>query len=531
MAMRTMPTRSVLAAMAVFATASVSLAGTANADSRADGRADAGTPTGTVVSVPGATVVPDSFVVVLRQDRSTVDAAGAAESLVAKHGGRAGAVWNHALKGFALDADTATAAKIAGDPLVSFVQQNVEVRALATQTPTPSWGLDRIDQHNRPLDNSYTYPRTASNVTAYIIDTGIRTTHQDFGGRAVWGTNTTGDGNNSDCHGHGTHVAGTVGGAAYGVAKGVQLVAVKVLNCAGSGTTAGVVAGVDWVTANSPGPSVANMSLGGGAQPALDTAVANSIASGVTYAIASGNSNADACNFSPARVETALTVNASDINDNRASFSNWGTCTDLFAPGVNITSAWSTGDTATNTISGTSMAAPHVAGAAALYLSSDPTASPSRVGTALLGATTSNVIVNPGAGSPNRLLYVVNYEPPPVKLTLNRYRAGADHASGTSAPAGYALEGALGTVNTVSGAGTHPIYQCRVGGWDYMTSLSPTCEGTTVVGVIGYLYDSPPSAANHPIRRCRVAGNGNHFDSPTSNCEGQIVEGILGYST
>jgi subtilisin family serine protease len=509
--------RSVFATMAVVATASVSLAATANA----------GTPTGTVLTVDGATAVPNSYVVVLKPGAAaTTTAVG---TLTARHGGRAGMVWRHALQGFELTADARTAEKIAGDPSVDFVQQNVEVRALATQAPTPSWGLDRVDQRNLPLNNMYTYDTTASNITAYIIDTGIRTTHQDFGGRATWGTNTTGDGNNTDCNGHGTHVAGTVGGAAYGVAKGVRLVAVKVLNCGGSGTTAGVVAGVDWVTANSPGPSVANMSLGGGAQPALDTAVANSIASGVSYAIASGNSNADACNFSPARVATALTVNASDSNDARATFSNWGTCTDLFAPGVGITSAWSTGDTATNTISGTSMAAPHVAGVAALYLSVNTGATPAQVHAAVVNNNTPNVISNPGTGSPNRLLYsLFTTLPPPAKATLFRYRSGTDHASATSTPAGYALEGPLGTVNTAPGAGTHPIYQCRVGGWDYMTSLASNCEGTQVVGVIGYLNDSP---GGHAIYRCRVPGNGNHFDSPAANCEGQIVEGILGYST
>ncbi|GAA1293395.1 S8 family peptidase [Saccharothrix xinjiangensis] len=480
--------------------------------------------TGEVVTVAGATAVPDSYVVVL-------DQGVAAASVVDAHGGLIRDVWSHALNGFAVTATPQQAAKIAGDPRVAFVQQDVEVTATATQSPTPSWGLDRVDQRNLPLDNSYTYPGTASNVTAYIIDTGIRTTHSDFGGRAVWGANTSGDGNDSDCNGHGTHVAGTVGGAAHGVAKGVRLVAVKVLNCAGSGTTAGVIAGVDWVTANRSGPSVANMSLGGGAQAALDAAVANSIAAGITYAVASGNSNADACGFSPARVPTALTVNASDRNDARASFSNWGTCTDLYAPGVGITSAWSTGDTATNTISGTSMAAPHVAGAAALHLSANPGATPAQVGAALVTAATPNVVQNPGAGSPNRLLHVDNGgTQPPAKATLNRYRRGNDHASATSAPAGHALEGPIGTVNTAAGAGTHPIYQCLVNGWDYMTSLSANCEGTTVVGVIGYLLDAPASGANHPIRRCLVAGNGNHFDSPSANCEGQVVEGLLGYS-
>ena len=271
------------------------------------------------------------------------------------------------------------ALELSKDPAVAYVEQDRTVKALGTQAPTPSWGLDRIDQRDLPLNGSFTYPNTGAGVTAYIIDTGIRTTHSDFGGRASWGTNTTGDGNNTDCNGHGTHVAGTVGGAQYGVAKGVKLIAVKVLNCAGSGSFSGVVAGIDWVTAHhQPGqPAVANMSLGAsGSDAATENAVRSSIADGVTYAIASGNSNANACNFTPARVAEAITVNASTNTDARASFSNFGTCTDVFAPGQNITSAWITSDTATNTISGTSMAAPHVAGAAALVLGATPQATP-----------------------------------------------------------------------------------------------------------------------------------------------------------
>ncbi|MGX7825893.1 S8 family peptidase [Actinokineospora sp. 24-640] len=485
---------------------------------------------GGVITVAGAKPVPNSYVVVLEKG---VDALSASASVVDAHGGDVRDVWHNAVRGFAVTATPRQAARIAADPRVALVQQDVEVSVTGTQSPTPSWGLDRIDQRNLPLNNSYTYPDTASNVTAYIIDTGIRTTHTDFTQRAVWGANTTGDGVDADCHGHGTHVAGTVGGAGHGVAKAVRLVAVKVLNCAGSGTTAGVIAGVEWVTGTSARPAVANMSLGGGAQPALDTAVAGSIASGITYAIASGNSNADACGFSPARVPTALTVNASDSADNRASFSNWGSCTDLFAPGVGITSAWATSDTATNTISGTSMAAPHVAGAAALHLSANPGATPAQVGEAILGAATPDVVRNVG-GSPNRLLYVVNgTTPPPGKVALNRYIRGNDHATATAAnaPSGHALEGGLGSINTAPGAGTHPVYQCLVGGWDHMTSMAANCEGTTVVGVIGYLLDAPASTANHPILRCRVARTGNHFDSPSANCEGQVVEGVIGYST
>jgi subtilisin family serine protease len=259
------------------------------------------------------------------------------------------------------------------------------------------------------LSNTFTYTRTGSGVTAYVIDTGILISHTDFGGRAAVGTDKIGDGRNGiDCNGHGTHVAGTIGGTTYGVVKSVKLVAVRVLNCSGSGTTSGVVAGVDWVTAHKSGPSVANMSLGGSVSTTLDNAVKNSIAKGVTYAIAAGNSGVSACNTSPARVAEAITVGATDKTDTRPSWSNYGTCLDMFAPGVNIKSDWYTSTTATNTISGTSMAAPHVAGVAALYLQANPTASPSAVRNALVANATKSVVKSAGSGSPNNLLFT-NY--------------------------------------------------------------------------------------------------------------------------
>ncbi|MFC5052265.1 S8 family serine peptidase [Saccharothrix xinjiangensis] len=352
---------------------------------------------------PGA--VAGSYIVVLK-DSIGVDAL--AEKVDAEVTHRYGA----ALHGFAARMSERAARVLAADPAVDYVAQDREVRLLADQPNPPSWGLDRVDQRDLPLNRNYSYTTTAGNVHAYIVDTGIRATHSDFGGRASFDVNTTGDGNDSDCNGHGTHVAGTVGGNAHGVAKGVRLHGVKVLNCAGSGSIAGVVAGVDWVTANAQKPAVANMSLGGGANDTLDAAVRRSIASGVTYAVASGNSNANACSFSPARVAEAITVNSADSSDNRASSSNWGTCTDLFAPGVGITSAWHTGDTATNTISGTSMASPHAAGAAALLLAGSPGATPQAVRDALVGAATPNKVPNPGTGSPNLLLHT-NAGPPP----------------------------------------------------------------------------------------------------------------------
>ncbi|WP_433273144.1 S8 family peptidase [Actinosynnema sp. CS-041913] len=366
---------------------------------------------GQVLAADSPNAVPGSYIVALRDSASPrALSASAADALVAKYGGQVRTTWQHALNGFHASLSAVQARRIAADPRVDFVQADLKVQLEGVQPNPPSWGLDRIDQQNLPLDNSYTYPNGASNVNAYVIDTGIRISHSDFGGRATWGTNTV-DSNNTDCHGHGTHVAGTVGGTRYGVAKEVKLVAVKVLNCQGSGTSAGVVNGVNWVARSAVKPAVANMSLGGSADTATDTAVRNLVAAGVTTAVASGNDNANACNYSPARVREAISTNASNRSDARASFSNFGTCTDLFAPGEQITSAWHTNDTATNTISGTSMASPHVAGAAAMYVSSNPSATPAQVETALVTAATSGKITNPGSGSANKLLFVIGGTP------------------------------------------------------------------------------------------------------------------------
>jgi len=378
---------------------------------------------GEILGADNPTAIEDSYIVVF--DDSAVSAVGVdsmTSSLAARYGVSVEHTYRHALRGFAGTLSETAARKLAAEPGVSYVEQNGTVTVADTQPNPPSWGLDRVDQRNLPLDSSYTYPNNGAGVTAYIIDTGIRTTHTTFGGRAVWGTNTTGDGNNTDCNGHGTHVAGTTGGSQYGVAKGVSLVAVKVLNCQGSGSFAGVAAGIDWVTGQhaAGAPAVANMSLGGsGSDATTENAVRNSIADGVVYAIASGNSNSDACNFTPARVAEAITVNASTTSDARASFSNYGTCTDIFAPGEGITSAWMTNDTATNTISGTSMATPHVAGGAALILNANPTFTPAQVATKMFTDATPNKITNPGTGSPNRLLYVNTGGSTPGNPTVN----------------------------------------------------------------------------------------------------------------
>lgn len=354
--------------------------------------------------------VPNRYIVILedwsigaRGEHSV--AQDVAEDMTATYGGTIEHVYRHAISGFSVEMKAAAAEELSKDPRVKYVEEDSEVYAIATQT-NATWGLDRIDQRDLPRDTNYTYTANGSGVNAYIIDTGVRFTHNEFTGRTGASFDAIGDGQNgNDCNGHGTHVAGTVGGTTYGVAKGVTIHRVRVLNCSGSGTNSGVIAGVDWVTANHISPAVANMSLGGGASTALDNAVNNSVASGVTYAVAAGNSNANACNSSPAREPSAITVGSTTSSDVRSSFSNYGSCLDIFAPGSSITSAWYTSNTATNTISGTSMASPHVAGVAALYLQTNPAASANTVTNAILSSATSGRLTSIGTGSPNLLLY------------------------------------------------------------------------------------------------------------------------------
>ena len=357
-----------------------------------------------------AAAIHESYIVVFDDSVSQE----AIETAIARLGREPGFAvqfrYEAALKGFSARLPVRALEVARNLPGVAYIEAD-QVISLDTTQSNATWGLDRIDQRSLPLNGTFTYNATGAGVTAYIIDTGIRISHNEFGGRAQVGTDTIGDGQNgNDCHGHGTHVAGTVGGSTYGVAKSVSLLAVRVLNCSGSGSTSGVIAGVDWVTSHhqAGAPAVANMSLGGSRSNSLDNAVKNSIADGVTYALAAGNEGINACNRSPARVAEGITVGATDSTDTRPSWSNFGSCLDLFAPGVSITSAWNSSNTATNTISGTSMATPHVAGVAALYLQNNPSASPATVRNALVNNATSGVVKNPGRNSPNRLLFT-NY--------------------------------------------------------------------------------------------------------------------------
>ncbi|MER0448971.1 S8 family serine peptidase [Streptomyces sp. Edi4] len=389
--------------LVVVTTAAVTAAGVTALNSPFAGATPA---EGTVYGLNAKDAVDGSYIVLLDKSAS----ADAKRKLAKEYGGELKRDYSSSLNGFSAAGLSETEAKrLAADPAVGKVVQNKKFHIDETQTNPPSWGLDRIDQTGTAGDGAYTYPAAAGQgVTAYVIDTGVRISHQDFGGRASYGFNAVDNNDKADDgNGHGTHVAGTIAGTAHGVAKKAKIVAVRVLDDNGSGSTDQVVAGIDWVTKNHQGPSVANLSLGGTADPALDEAVQKAIASGVTFGVAAGNESADAGNSSPSRVKEAITVASSTKDDQQSSFSNFGSVVDLYAPGSDITSDWNTSDTATNTISGTSMATPHVVGAAAVYLAGHKDATPAQVSDALTKGATPDKISNASQGTPNRLLKVV----------------------------------------------------------------------------------------------------------------------------
>jgi subtilisin family serine protease len=385
--------RFVLTTSAATAAVVTGLAGSAMAGT------PAALPTAAVLRATGAQAISDSYIVVLKPGSSA-----SSKNLTQRYGGQVKTNYSATVHGFQAHMSAYEASHLAANADVAFVEQDAKVSIAATET-NATWGLDRIDQRALPLSKSYTYA-TASNVTAYVLDTGIRISNTEFGGRARNGYDFIDkDATAQDCNGHGTHVAGTIGGSTYGVAKDVKLVAVRVLDCGGSGSYSAIIAGIDWVTKNAVKPAVANMSIGGSLSPALNAAVTRSIASGVTYAVAAGNDNTNACNQSPAATPDAITVGATDASDNRASFSNYGKCVDVFAPGVQITSSYNKSDTSAAVMSGTSMASPHVAGAAALVLGAHPAWTAAQVRDSLVTNATPDKVKSPGTGSPNKLLY------------------------------------------------------------------------------------------------------------------------------
>jgi len=424
------------------------------------------------------------------------------------------------------------------DPRVAYIEADQVVTIGATQN-NATWGLDRIDQANLPLDSSYTYDYDGTGVNAYVIDTGVRITHNQFGNRGYSGYTAINDGNGStDCNGHGTHVAGTIGSSTYGVAKDARIYAVRVLGCNGSGSNSGVIGGVDWVASNHIKPAVANMSLGGGASTALDNAVNSVVSQGVTMVVAAGNDNSNACSYSPARAGSAITVGSTTSSDSRSSFSNYGSCLDIYAPGSSITSTWSTSNSATNTISGTSMASPHVAGVAALYLDEFPNATPSQVEAAIENAAIANKVTDARSGSPNLLLN--NFSdtgggpgPGPIDGTLTNgvAKTGLSGASGSQTfftlevPAGstdlsFVMSGGSGDADLYVRYGSKPTtstYDCR----PWRSGNNETCDisnvqaGTYHVMVRGYSSYSNVSLVGSYT--AGGGGGGSNFFENTSN--------------
>ena len=484
--------------------------------------------------VAGGQYIEGAYIVVFKDAVADVD--NEVNDLGQKNAIKANFIYKYALKGFAGKLTAAQLQVLQSDSRVDYIEQDQIAHINAVQTNPPSWGLDRIDQRALPLSTSYTYNQTGLGVDAYCIDTGILFAHVDFGGRAVTGYDAiTSGGTAADGNGHGTHTAGTIGGTSYGVAKAARLIAVRVLDNSGSGSYSQVIAGVNWVTADhTTRPAVANMSLGGPISTALDAAVRNSIADGVTYCVSAGNGTADASTQSPAGVAEAITVGATDITDAFAYFSNFGSVVDISGPGVDITSAWFTSTTATNTISGTSMSSPHVAGAAALYLEANPASTPAQVQSALKANGTSNVISGIPSGTVNLLLYsVVAGGPPPPPPPAPTLSSPVDGATGVStsptlswnASSGatsytvqvstssafttfaYNVSGITSTSTSVSGLAASTVYYWRVNATNAggTSAFSATSSFTTAAG-------SPPAV---PSLSSPINGATNVSRTPT----------------
>ncbi|MDT8408392.1 MAG: S8 family serine peptidase [Wenzhouxiangellaceae bacterium] len=470
--------------------------------------------------------IAGEYIVVLKSDAARLagetrsrnpEIRAVAESISSQYRVKLQRSFTHVLRGFVIVANERTITNLMLDERVAFIEENGRVSISQTTQTNATWGLDRIDQRDRPLNSTYVYDTAASNVRAYIIDTGILASHTQFGGRVLSGFSAINDGRGSnDCNGHGTHVAGTVGATTYGVAKQVRLVPVRVLDCQGSGSNAGVIAGMDWVAANRVLPAVANMSLGGGASTATDNAVANMRNAGVTVVVAAGNENQNACNVSPARAAAAFAVGSTTNTDVRSSFSNFGTCVDIFAPGSSITSAWHTSNSATNSISGTSMASPHVAGAAALFLGQNPGASPAQVESFLVNNASTNKLSSINTGSPNRLLYS---------------RLGSGGGGGTTPPPSGPTELGNGVaVGSLSGAsGSEAFFTIDVP--QGASNLNVSISGGSGDADLYVRFGSPPTESTYD---CRPFLNGNSetctFSSPQAGTHHVMLRGFSAYS-
>ncbi|MDQ3406099.1 MAG: S8 family serine peptidase [Actinomycetota bacterium] len=453
---------------------------------------------GQILGADQATAIKDSYIVVLKGGKSTQDLPG-------KYGAKVKSTYSTALQGFSATISERQARELAADPAVAYVEQDQIVRLSQDQLNPPSWGTDRVDQRTLPLNDKYSYATTASNVTAYIIDSGITISHEDFGGRATHGRDTVDDDNDTtDCLGHGTHVAGTVGGSDFGLAKGVKLVGVRVFGCGATGSNTDVIDGIEWVLANAQKPAVANLSLGGSKSTALDNATKKLIDGGITTIVAAGNENSNACDRSPANLPEAITVGASNRSDQRWPSSNWGTCLDLFAPGQDIVSAKHNDDQGSYATSGTSMATPQVAGAAALYLSTNTSATHLQVRDALVGTTTPNTLTGIGTGSPNKLLYTGAGSTPESCATKSNGTDVTIPDAGAAVTSTIELTGCTGSASTSS---------------KVAVDIKHTYRGDLVIDLVA------PDGTNYRLKSANNDSTDNVVQTFTANLSSEVRNG------